>query len=138
RQRWKRVLASHGRVSSAAVAVGNLIGALGAMATACGSSSARCAGVRDVGLVLAVTDGETGEPICDATVHLAHADFAEDLVAEGPDPCRYLGGPVAGTYTVTISRDGYGSATATVEVSPDGGCGVETREFEVRLDPEDD
>jgi len=117
-----------GRAALAAVC---LAGAAGG----CASDSAECAGVRSVGIVLAVTDADTGEPICDATVRLEHARYTEELQAEGPEPCRYLGGNLSGTYTVSVSRDGYAATSTTVEVAAGGDCGVETQELELRLTP---
>jgi hypothetical protein len=112
------------------------IGVMAALAAAgCGSTSAECAGVRDVGILLAVTDADTGEPICDAAVHLEHPGHSEELTAEGPDPCRYLGGNVTGSYSVSISRTGYTATSLSVEVADGGDCGVETQEIEVRLEP---
>ncbi len=109
-----------------------------ALAGGCGSDSAECTGVRSVGLVLAVTDADTGEPLCDAVVRLEHARYSEELVAEGPDPCRYLGGNVAGTYTVSVSRDDYVAAITAVEVTSDGDCGVKPKELEIQLTPTGD
>lgn len=108
------------------------------LAGGCSADSAECTGVRSVGIVLAVTNADTGEPICDATVRLEHARYAEQLTAEGPDPCRYLGGNVSGTYTVTVTRDGYAAASAVVEVAASGDCGVEPEEVEIRLTPTGD
>lgn len=111
-----------------------LVALLGA---ACNDESSTCAGVTPAGLVVAVVDAETGEPLCDAAVHLDHASHAEDLVADAVDPCRYIGGREAGTYTITVTREGYAPGTAEVVVEEDGTCtGLATRELELELVPE--
>jgi len=128
-------MARRGGGRRARAALAGAAGLAAALAGGCSADSAECTGVRSVGIVLAVTDTNTGEPLCDATVRLEHARYAEELTAEGPDPCRYLGGNVAGTYTVSVSRDGYAPTSTTVEVVSGGECGVEPVELELRLTP---
>lgn len=112
---------------------------LAGIATAsCAGDDAACAGVRDAGLVIAVVDDDTGDAICDASVRLTQGTYTEDLAAEPPDPCRYIGARRPGSYSVAVTADGYAptTVTTTVEARDDGGCGsVETREIELRLTP---
>jgi len=128
-------MARRGGGRRARAALAGAAGLAVALAGGCSADSAECAGVRSVGIVLAVTDADTGEPICDATVRLEHARYAEELTAEGPDPCRYLGGNLVGTYALSVSRDGYAATSTTVEVAAGGDCGVEAQELELRLTP---
>ena len=89
-----------------------------------------------LGLVIEVVDADTDEPLCDASVHLVHATHEEDLASDDLEPCRYLGGTVAGSYQIEVSREGYESQDTSVDVGSAAGCtGLETREVSVALPP---
>jgi len=109
--------------------------AIGALVLAgCSEESPECAGVQRYGLVIEVTDAATGNPVCDAAVHLAHEDHDEDLAADGLDPCRYLGGTTPGRYTIEVSRDGYEAETVDIEVAAANTCsGLDTRSITIEL-----
>ena len=103
----------------------------------CEDPDPACVGVQPVGLVIAVLDGDTSATLCDAQVHLTHAEYEEDLTADDIDPCRYLGAHLAGEYAIEVSREGYESRRLTATVQATGSCpGVETQELEVTLTPE--
>ena len=71
-----------------------------------------CAAYAVAGLGVTVTNADTGQPICDATVTAADGAYGERLFAVG---CIYAGAyERAGTYVVRASRDGF----APKEVGP--------------------
>src|SRR5512135_3635512 len=64
-----------------------------------------CAAYAAAGLGVSVTDADTGQPICDATVTATDGAYREKLSAVG---CTYSGAyERPGTYTVKASRDGF-------------------------------
>ena len=111
--------------------------ALGVLLLAgCSVESAECAGVQGYGLIIEVVDADTGKPLCDALVDLAHESHNETLTSDGLDPCRYLGATSSGDYTVEVSRSGYETETVDVEVEAAATCsGLDTREISVQLTP---
>jgi hypothetical protein len=79
-----------------------------------------CAAYAAAGLGVTVTDADTGQPICDATVTAVEGSYSEKLVSVA---CTYTGAyERAGTYVVRASRDGYASKeVVSVKVVMGGG-----------------
>ncbi len=89
---------------------------------------------------LIVTDADTTERICDATIEIRNGEYEETVPAADlpPEQCLYHTSSFReGTYDVTVSRDGY--ATQTFEdqrVFSSGRCHREGIKLKVALEPE--
>jgi hypothetical protein len=96
-----------------------------------------CAAYAAAGLGVTVTNADTGQPICDATVTAVEGSYSEKLV---PVACTYTGAyERAGTYVVKAARDGYASKeVGSVRVVMGGGdCPhVEQMRLTVALSPD--
>src|SRR4051812_30951518 len=90
----------------------------------CSSGPALCTGEAEIGLAVRVVNGANNSAICDAKVIVANATYQEQLQPTTFDEgCVYILSEHAGTYTVTVARDGFVPSTpkpATVLERPDG------------------
>jgi hypothetical protein len=105
----------------------------------CGCASKKsCTAIAVEGLVVTVTNSRSGARICDATV-LAQTGGSDGggtaLQPSGPGAmCDYAGAPEApGDYTITVSRNGFVTATARATVQQ-GDCHVVPADVTVTLD----
>ena len=88
------------------------------------SPGGACTDLYAFGLSVSVSDGNTFQSICDATVTAVDGEYSETLQT-GPSSgtsCLYLGaGERPGTYTITAVKSGYMNATqSNVKVVSDG------------------
>jgi hypothetical protein len=85
------------------------------------------------GVVVTVTNAQTGQPVSDAVVTLSGEDYVETLT--GSDG-RFSGGG-SGTFVLTVQAAGFKGRTmenVVVGMTPHG-CYVDTEYVEVTLDP---
>jgi hypothetical protein len=96
-----------------------------------------CAAYAAAGLAVTVTNADSGQPICDATVTATDGAYRETLFAVS---CTYTGAyERAGTYVVRAARDGFTpKEVGSVQVVMGGGdCPhVQERRVAVSLSPE--
>jgi hypothetical protein len=86
---------------------------------ACGS----CKSDSVAGLNVTVVDGATQQRICDASVTATDGDYTETLKDYG-GTCRYTGAwDRAGTYAITATKSGYGTASLQGVVVKVDDCG---------------
>lgn len=97
-----------------------LLGLLGCDAldnAACDTSAA-------AGLMITVTAGDGGQPLCAASVAVTDGSYTEYPQAVG-NPCQYNAAyERPGKYTVTVKQNGYQAATKTGIVVTEGECHV--------------
>lgn len=105
-----------------------------ATSTACAGPPA-CTDLLAFGLNVTVTDAANGERICDATVTATDGDFSETLQPFGEaTDCTYAGaGERAGTYTITVEKDGYATLTEDNVVVEEDECHVIGEVLELEL-----
>lgn len=93
------------------------------------------------GIVISVVDSATGSPIaCGAHAVITAPGFAEDVDNTPPLPCddrSAIAGAYErpGTYSVTVSRQGYYDLTMNDIVVTAGVCHVNTASVEARMIP---
>jgi hypothetical protein len=83
-----------------------------AAALACGcppEEGVFCTAIAAAGLSVGVTNEQTSQPLCDATVTATEDGYSETLVGNG---CRYVGAwERPGTYRVRAEAPGFGAKT---------------------------
>jgi hypothetical protein len=96
----------------------------------CSHGGGTCGHVPVAAPTIVVTDSVTGAPICDASV-MAVAAGEEAAMLVRPTPlnpdasnCEYILDAPPGAYDVTVSRDGYQSATIKGLVEQNDWCGA--------------
>ena len=107
---------------------------------ACNGSSPShfCALSSAPGVVVKLTDAQTGEPIQDATIVLSNREHSETLVQTRRDPDAIYAGmnKVTGTFELVVTADAYKRMSQEgIEVQRDG-CHMRTQNLSVELDPE--
>lgn len=93
-----------------------------------------CTANIEPGVVVQVTDANTGQAVSDATVTLTEGNYSETLMGyEG----TYQGADERpGTYTLTVSADGYVTATVDNLVVTADVCHVITVYQDIQLVPQ--
>lgn len=79
----------------------------------CGGSNARCNSYLVLPAVISITDATTNALICDADV-TATGPGGQFVLSKSPDDrnaCEYNGPVLIGSYTITVSKSGFQTAT---------------------------
>lgn len=93
------------------------------VATACDSVNT-CDTSAAAGLIVTVTQGENGPPLCDAEVTVSDGVTSEKVSATGT-PCVYTAAyEKPGTYTISATKSGMTTETKTGIVVDKGECHV--------------
>jgi hypothetical protein len=107
----------------------------------CSDHAGDCTPDMVMGLVIFVVDGQTGAPICDATVTARDGAYSETLARSDSavGGCDYFGASErAGTYSVRAEAAGFSPSTVSdVKVrAKEDDCHVETARRTMRLEPQ--
>jgi len=86
-----------------------LVLCVSALAWGCERDPVVCTAIAAAGLSVGVTNEQTGQALCDATVTATDGDYSETLF---PNECRYVGAwERPGTYRVRAEARGFAAKT---------------------------
>ncbi len=113
-----------------------------ALLAACGSPEppppgTQCTEEARAAITLAVVDGATEDPVCDAVVTLRDGDYVERIEgAEGVNACPYAGAwERPGTYAISVTHPAFETYTREgIDIGADE-CHVFSFSMTVRLQP---
>jgi hypothetical protein len=113
--------------------------ALMLLAVGCGGSgSTACPALAAANFGVTVVDASSGQRICDATVSATETSSGSSMALTpfgGSSDCTYSGGfyERAGTFSLSVQKSGYVTATQSGVVVTKGVCNVSTVPLTIRL-----